>query len=412
MIRKTALAVAFLAAVIAQPPTPAAGARPLKLKATPQADGANVPVSAKIDLPPELKKLPGEKISVILRQAGGKSVAGQVVHTDEGAELWWILPKAEANKPTTWTVELVAVKCKMAEMFRLRDEAGKHLDVLFAGKAVTRYMYARDTSTKQRAHETYKVYNHVFDEAGKEVITKGPGGLYTHHRGIFIGWSKTGFDGKRYDTWHMKTTTQVHQKFLHQTAGPVFARYRALVHWNITGPKTILSEQREITVFRQAAGTIMLMDFRTLLTAPAGEVMLDGDPEHAGCQFRPHNDLATAGKKKGPGAKGGAKYLFHREGVDPRKDRDLPWVAMSYALGGKDYNVQHMSHPGIPRGNTYSAYRPYGRFGAYFKKKIPEGKTLELRYRYRVGAGAMPTRDEAAARYAAFASPPRVQTVK
>lgn len=403
MIRKTALAAAFFAAVITSRPTPAAQ---LKLKVTPQADGTNVPVSAKIDLPAELKKLPGEKIGATLRQAGGKDTAGQVVQTDGGAELWWILPKAEANKSTTWTVELVAAKRGMAEMFELKDEAGKHLDVLFAGKPVTRYMYAFDTSTKQRAHETYKVYNHVFDEAGKEVITKGPGGLYTHHRGIFIGWSRLGFAGKRYDTWHMGGISQEHQKILRQTAGPVLARYRAIVHWNITGGKTIISEQRQITVFRQPAPTIMLMDFRTLLKASAGEVMLDGDPEHAGCQYRPHNDLATAGKK------GGAKYLFHREGINPKKDLDLPWVGMSYALRGKDYNVQHMSHPDIPKGNKYSAYRPYGRFGAYFKQKIAEGETLELRYRYRVDAGAMPTRDELAARYAAFATPPRVETIK
>ncbi len=403
MIRKTALAAAFLAAAIASRPTPAAQ---LKLKVTPQADGTNVPVSAKIDLPAELKKLPGEKISVILRQAVGKSVAGQVVQTDNGAELWWILPKAEANKPTTWMVQLVAAKRYTAKTFELKDEAGKHLDVLFAGKPVTRYMYARDTSTKQRAHETYKVYNHVFDEAGKEVITKGPGGLYTHHRGIFIGWQRLGFAGKRYNFWEMGgSATLEHQKILRQTAGPVLARYRVIVHWN-SGGKTILSEERRITVFRQPAPTIMLMDFRTLLKASAGEVMLDGDPEHAGCQYRPHNDLGTAGKK------GGAKYLFHKEGINPTKDLDLPWVGMSYGLRGKDYNVQHMSHPDIPKGNKYSAYRPYGRFGAYFKKKIPEGQTLELRYRYRVGAGAMPTRTELAARYAAFARPPRVETIK
>ena len=361
MIRKTALAAAFFAAVIASRPTQAAQ---LKFKVTPQADGTNVPVSAKIDLPAEFKKLPGEKISVILRKTLGKSAAGQIVKTDAGAELWWILPKAEANKPTTWTADLVAAKRGMAAMFELKDEAGKHLDVLFAGKPVTRYMYARDTSTKQRAHETYKVYNHVFDEAGKEAITKGPGGVYTHHRGIFIGWQRLGFAGKRYNLWEMGgNATQEHQKILHQTAGPILARYRVLVHWN-TGGKIIISEQREITVFRQPAPTIMLMDFRTLLKASAGEVMLDGDPEHAGCQYRPHNDLAKAGKK------GGAKYLFHKEGINPKKDLDLPWVGMSYGLRGKDYNVQHMSHPSIPKDNNKtSAYRLYGRFGAYFKQK-------------------------------------------
>ena len=51
----------------------------------------------------------------------------------------------------------------------------------------------------------------------------------------------------------MKYNSQVHQKFSRQTAGPVLARYVAEVHWSITGGKTILSEQREITVYRQPA---------------------------------------------------------------------------------------------------------------------------------------------------------------
>lgn len=71
-----------------------------------------------------------------------------------------------------------------------------------------------------------------------------------------------------------------------------------------------------------------------------GEVYLNGDPEHAGFQYRPHDKVA-----KGPaGVK--AKYLFHKEGIDPKKDKDLSWVAMEYGLNGKRYCVQYMSDPG------------------------------------------------------------------
>jgi hypothetical protein len=40
-----------------------------------------------------------------------------------------------------------------------------------------------------------------------------------------------------------------------------------------------------------------------------------------------------------------------------------------------------MDHPDNPGPNKYSAYRDYGRFGAFFTTEIPAGQTLELKYR-------------------------------
>ena len=130
-----------------------------------------------------------------------------------------------------------------------------------------------------------------------------------------------------------------------------------------------------------------------MLKATSADVELNGDPEHAGCQFRPSN--AVAENKS-------AKYLFHKEGVDLKKDKDLPWVAESFKIGDQQYFAQHISHPSIPKGNTYSAYRDYGRFGAYFVKTIPQGEPLTLRYRITVGEGELPAREAFGERYAAF----------
>jgi hypothetical protein len=96
--------------------------------------------------------------------------------------------------------------------FELRDTAGDHLDVLLDGRIAARYMYAYDNSTPERRVETYKPYLHVFDAEGKSPITKGPGGLYTHHRGIFAGWTVR-CDGRNYGLWSM-SSDMVHQKFL------------------------------------------------------------------------------------------------------------------------------------------------------------------------------------------------------
>ncbi len=406
---------AIIAIALLAPAAVAAAVDPallIPLKVTGQADGVNVPVCVKLAPSAAMSSALAERRPVQMRCASQKIVTpGQLVRGADGPELWWILPKVSAGTTCPWTATIGGA-VSTGESFRVADTPGKHLDVLLGKKKVTRYMYQRDAATPERAHETYKVYNHVFDETGKDVITKGPGGKFTHHRGIFIGWSKLGFGGKRYDTWHMKTNIQEHKKFLPvgAAAGPVLARYTAEIHWNDKTAGTLLTEQRQITVYRQPATTVLLLDFRSKLTAGDGEVELNGDPEHAGCQYRPHNDVAS-GKPK-PSADKAVKYLFHKDGVTPQKVKDLPWAAMAYSLRGKRYQVQHMSGPGIPKGNTYSAYRDYGRFGAFCRTTIPAGKTLVLNYRYYVGTGPMQSREKMAARYAAFATPPKVEVVK
>ena len=72
--------------------------------------------------------------------------------------------------------------------FAFKDQPGQFLDILQNGKIVGRYMDALDLSTPQKRTETYKPFLHVFDAEGKAPITKGPGGEYTHHRGIMAGW--------------------------------------------------------------------------------------------------------------------------------------------------------------------------------------------------------------------------------
>ena len=290
--------------------------------------------------------------------------------------------------------------------FSWKDTEGKYLDLLYDGRKVTRYMYDSDESSEQRIFETYKVFHHVFDEKGDNLLTNGPDGenpytknvKYPHHRGIYIGWSKLQFEGKSYDTWHMsKGVRQVHQKFLEKKADAEKAISTALIHWKSGEGKVMVEEKRTTTVYRPGDGIIVQLDFETELKAPNGEVYLNGDPEHAGFQYRPHDDVA-----KGP-SDVKAKYLFHKKGIDPKKDKDLPWVALEYGLNGKRYNVQYMSDPANPNPDAvYSAYRDYGRFGEFFKHTIAAGQTLKLRYRIRVSEGSLPDRESLAKQYVAF----------
>lgn len=265
-----------------------------------------------------------------------------------------------------------------ADGFAFADMPGKHLDVTAGGKPVVRFMYAYDPSTKESLHDTYKPYLHVFDPSGDKLITKGPGGQFTHHRGIFIGWNKISFNGKSYDRWHMSGGEQVHQKFLKKDATGDQATFTALVHWNDAAKEAFIIEERTFTVRRVPAGT--LIDFSAKLSAPRGDLKLDGDPEHAGIHFRPAGELDT---KK-------TRYHFPAEQPNAHKDTDYPWVGETFTLGGAAYSVVEMSHPKNPSGTRWSAYRDYGRFGAFPVAEIKQGGSFAFNFRFLIASGELP----------------------
>lgn len=265
-----------------------------------------------------------------------------------------------------------------------KDTEGKHLDVVSDGKVVVRYMYEHDTSTPEKHHETYKPYLHVFDAEGKKPITKGAGGQFTHHRGIFIGWSKIETGGKRYDRWHMKGGDIIHQKFARKEVKDGAALFTSVTHWMDEAEKPFMEEERTFTVTEGKFGGRVMIDFHTKLTPVSGDVFLKGDPEHAGVQYRPANEVD---KKK-------TKYLFPNGVTKVKGVKDLPWAAENYTLDGKQYGVVHMNASSNPKDTVHSAYRDYGRFGAFFEKEIKKGESLELNYGFLILEGELPSVEE------------------
>jgi hypothetical protein len=264
--------------------------------------------------------------------------------------------------------------------FSLDDKQGDCLDVRVGSRIVARYVYAYDKSTLESRSETYKPYLHVFTADGRVPITKGVGGLYSHHRGIFIGWQKITFDGKTYNLWEMKGGDQVHQKFLNSSAAADTATFTSLVNWNDNQGETLVEEQRTHTFYKRPAPTLVCVDFISTLKAPRGNITLDGDPEHGGVHYRPHDAIE----------KTMTRFFFPKQDVDPKAALDLPWAAETYTLSARRYTVIDFNHPDNPSDTMYSAYRDYGRFGAFFRHDIKQGETLTMRYRFWVLAGEMP----------------------
>ena len=317
---------------------------------------------------------------------------------------------------TLWTAVLLTagacVACALSApavaAFELKDTAGVHLDVTLDGRIVARWMYAYDNSSAERLHETYKPYLHIFGADAAKPITKGAGGKYSHHRGIFCGW-KVSVAGKTYDFWHIlkdlntakknfgkPSHLMLHQEFLDRKAGADQAAFTALIHWNDPAGNVLIKEARTHVFTRRPAPAIIQVDLVTRLKAVAGDAKFGGDPEHAGCQYRPANEVDV---KK-------TKYVFPAGVTDVRKERDLPWAACQHTIEGKTYSVLQVNHPANPKGTAYSAYRDYARCGAYPKFDVAKGDTQVLRYRFLIMQGEMPTQAMLQKESDAFAKTP------
>jgi len=394
----------LLAVLAAQPLV--AGEIVLKVAAG-KSNRIETPVCAEIALPADLANVPPGELTVQLEGPGGKT-PGQVVPAAEKgkAVLWWIV-SLKAGQKAAYRATIARGK-PTGTLFTFQDQRGQHLDLLFGGRRVTRLMYAYDTSTRQRRFQTYKVFLHVFDSRGEREITNDWRPQFPHHRGIFIGWNGTRLpDGRGYDFWHMgRGVTQRLERFAAQQAGPVAGRMVALIRWADPKGEAVIMEEREITVYRQSKPEILLDFVSTLRSQVGGAIKLEGDPEHAGCQFRAHSDVSKSYQRE-------TRYLLRpgmREGT--RGTRDMPWAVMSFRLGESRFNVAHLNHPANPKGTVYSANRRYGRFGAFPKSVVKADEPLVLRYRFYVREGQEPLTVEAAQRlHDDFATPPRV-TVK
>lgn len=272
------------------------------------------------------------------------------------------------------------------------EEAGE-ATLLVGDQPVIRYMYAYDTSSDKRAHETYKVFHHVFGPGSKTIITKGPHGKYTHHRGLYVGWNKTGFEGKSLDFWHCtKGAHQRHAKFTELKGDAQSGTMTAEIHWNDPDGKPVIVEQRTVTVSREADTEGWQIDWSTILKSQRGDITLNGDRQHAGFQFRAAQPVAESN---------GATYLRpanvpQQEAAiqvndkgDPPAHINLGWFAMSYELDGQRYTVEYFDNPGLPKPSLYSE-RPYGRFGTFFKTTLKADQPLEMRYRVVVSSGDKP----------------------
>lgn len=284
--------------------------------------------------------------------------------------------------------------------FAWTDTEGKHLDLSYQSRPVARYVYeAIDTSSPERREETYKPFCHIFrPDAPDKLLTKGPGGKYTHHRGIYYGFSKVSYtdaegnEHKNIDTWHCRKAHQIHRGFKVQNAEAESAAIISEIDWLDNEGKVFATETRHMRF--SFDGKDLVVDFQSTLTPKVPKVTLDGDPQHAGFQFRAHNDVNDKTAKQTyyirPGSgigKRGATINWSAKN-DTEATRDLAWKGMCVTLDDKVYTIAYLDSPDNPKPARFSE-RDYGRFGSYFVKELTPDTPLSVNYRIVVRAGEM-----------------------
>jgi len=334
---------------------------------------------------PDGTKLAAQLAQPGLLQAAREPADGQVIR-----ELHFVLPHLEAGEKVTFRAEPSAGRDQAK--FQWHDHAGHYSELRLGDRSVMRYMYQElDESSPEQRFLTYKVFHHLFDPTGKQLVTNGPDGhhpyefdqiLFPHHRGIFYAFNRCSYEGvDRADVWHCQGDDhQSHQGVSQTDVGPVLGRHRVEVGWHGKGKQEFAREHRELSAFNLPDG--QLIEFASRLESQVGPVKLDGDPQHAGFQFRAHNEVAADTKDQTYYVRvdGAGKPGETRNWPQDSAEVDLPWKGMSFVVGGERYTAVYLDMPSNPKESRFSE-RDYGRFGSYFEYELDEDRPLQVRYR-------------------------------
>ena len=374
-----------------------------------------VTVMVPSDFEGDYVSLAGPGTQTILGQLSSPGMfAGEANESGEKhRELTFVLPALEAGKTLTLTAKQSR---EPGFSFQWQDNGKSQAELLFDDRNVMTYMYTPlDESTDEKRAETYKVYHQVYSPSGDKLVTKGPGGKFPHHRGLFYGFNRLSYDGKKADVWHCKNGAyQSHENSLEHVAGPVFARDRVEIAWRGMDGEPFATETRQMTAYK--IGDATMIEFNSHLESLVGEIVMKGDPQHAGFQFRAAQSVAedTAGntfyiRPDGKGEPG--KYRNWNANKSKMTELDakhvnLPWNAMNFWVGEDNYTCCYLDLDSNPKQSRFSE-RDYGRFGSYFEYVLTKETPLDLRYRIYLQDGEM-TVEEIEALSQSFRNPVEV----
>lgn len=333
----------------------------------------------------------------------GKNIPAQMeILPSGGVRIWWVVNQ-EAGESVNYGLTLNK-ECNNVQ-FNWKRQSPSSLILHYAGQPLLGYEHP--TFDPNNIEDTKKPFHHVYNPLGTEPITKGLGGLFPHHRGIFFGYNHVHLANERVDIWHARNGERSeHASFTSTLEGAVMGGHVLKILWKDTDGNPFIEETREVRVFNQGDGE-SLIDFRSTLKALRDTVRLAGDLQHAGVQFRAAQYVADNPDK--------TRFIRPKgwDHLDPDKElrrehwEGMPWNAMHFVVDGDPFTVAYLSHPENAE-NTQMSERLYGRFGEFFPALLTPDKPLSLHYRFWVKAGDAPLVDDIELKYNALAQPPEI----
>lgn len=340
---------------------------------------------------------------LVCLHSGREVIAGQIENVPgAGQRIWWLV-NLEAGSSARYGL-VRGGDCQKG-LFKWEKAGEISSRLVFDGKPVIQYEHP--VFDYNDIENTKKPFHHVFSPSGDRLITKGPGGLYPHHRGIYYGYNHVyvGDSDRRTDIWHARDGERSeHEEVLREFAGPVTGGHELRILWKDHDGNAFAEETREVRAFKKMTGEI-LIDFHSTLSAVDQPVRLEGDRQHAGVQFRAAQHVADnrdASKFIRPEQWVHVSPTYEIDGEDMY---DLPWNAFSFKINGSDYTVSYMSNPSNPD-NAEMSERLYGRFGEFFPWDLTKDNPLKVSYRFLIMEEGEPSADDLDKYYRAWSDPP------
>ncbi len=348
----------------------------------------------------ELDSIAFDEDASICLTYDGVTVPGQSEIFDGNRQrIWWIV-NLEPGESAVYGVTL-GDECYSEEYAweRVDDNSTR---LLFNGNPVIQYEHP--VFDPDDIDGTRKPFHHVFEPSGDDLITKGPGGLYSHHRGIFYGYNHVYINDEQIDIWHANNGERSeHAEIIREFSGPVMGGHEVKILWKDHDGEPFIEETRIIRTYRQGQGE-SLIDFYSILRAIDGPVRLEGDRQHAGVQFRADQYVADNSEQTKFIRPEAWSHVDPRQEIDGADMYDLPWNAMHFRINEDPFTVSYMSHPANPDEAEMSE-RLYGRFGEFFPYELDVNNPLTVNYRFWISEGEEPSVDQLDIRYQGFAFP-------
>ena len=199
----------------------------------------------------------------LVGEAGVGKVLGQVEKAGEAARLTFVLPGATpAGAERRFRLDPSKVEA-VKSPWAFSDPSAGPLDLSYNGKPVFRYNNAPVSDPNYAPVLARSAYLHPVYTPSGVVATGDFSKAHTHHRGVFLAYTKTRVGDLHPDFWNIQNGTgRVEFDRLDEAvAGPVTARFAARHRWEAKGANgPVLRERWEVEVYDVPGAPYRLFD--------------------------------------------------------------------------------------------------------------------------------------------------------